>query len=130
MCIDEIYEHIQIQHPLGIQPRDENKTEDMVIIMKEMQEYVPMPWWKQSRMPSLDRTVQVTKTRAHLIEFAGDQKTAARERGAQKAKVCAVSHTNRLAGLVPVVADWHTKVKLLEVMIIHHNTCMCACIYS
>ncbi|KAL5489195.1 hypothetical protein EMCRGX_G018261 [Ephydatia muelleri] len=104
-------------HPLGIQLRDENKTEDMVIIMKEMQEYVPMVETVENvYVPSLDKTVQVTKTRAHLIEFAGDQKTAARERGAQKAKVCAVSHTNRLAGLVPVVADWHTKVKLLEVI--------------
>ncbi|KAL5486502.1 hypothetical protein EMCRGX_G018990 [Ephydatia muelleri] len=57
-------------HPLGIQPRDENKTEDMVGIMKELQKYVPM--------------VETVK--------------------------------NLLAGLIPVVADWHTKVKLLEVI--------------
>ena len=44
--------------------------------------------------------------------------------------MCAVSHTNRLAGLIPVVADWHTKVKLLEVMVIYHikYVRMCACI--
>ena len=114
---------------LGFNP--EMKIKQKIWLSKEMQEYVPMVETVENvYVPSLNRTVQVTKTRAHLIEFAGDQKTAARGRGAQRAKVCAVSHTNRLAGLVPVVADWHTKVKLLEVMIIHHNACMCACIYS
>jgi len=33
--------YILIQHPLGIVPRDENKTKDMVGIMQEIQQYVP-----------------------------------------------------------------------------------------
>jgi len=41
--------------------------------------------------------------------------TAERARGAKKAKVNAVSPSEQLAGLIPVAADWHTKVKLLEV---------------
>ena len=52
---------------------------------------------------------------AHHILFAGDQKTAARARGAQKAKVHEVSPSSKLVGLIPVVMDWHTKVKLLDV---------------
>ena len=47
--------------------------------------------------------------------YIGDQKTAARARGAQKAKVNALTPSERLIGLIPVVADWHTKVKLLDV---------------
>ena len=42
-------------------------------------------------VPSLDRTVHVVKTHAHLIEFAGDQKIAARGRGAQK-QMCVQFH--------------------------------------
>ena len=52
---------------------------------------------------------------AHPILFSGDQKTAARGRGAQKAKMNALSPSARLEGLVPVAADWHTKVKILDV---------------
>lgn len=36
------------------------------------------------------------------------------ERG-PKAKVNALTPSERLIGLIPVVADWHTKVKLLDV---------------
>eukprot|EP00731_Ephydatia_muelleri_P023069 Em0015g652a len=39
-----------------------------------------------------------------------------RGRGAQKAKVHELSPLCTLSGLIPVVADWHTKVKLLEVI--------------
>ena len=56
---------------------------------------------------------------AHHILFARDQKTAARARGAQKAKVHEVSPSSKLVGLIPVVVDWHTKVKLLDVSSSH-----------
>ena len=106
------------QQPLGIQPREENRTEDMVGIMREAQQYVPMmETVEEVYVPSIDKSVEVTKAHAQLIQFAGDQKTAARARGAQKAKANALSPSDRLAGLVPVVADWHTKVKLLEVQV-------------
>ena len=54
---------------------------------------------------------------AHVcpIFVGGDQLTAARARGAQKAKVNALTPKSRLEGLVPAVEDWHTKVTLLTV---------------
>lgn len=52
------------------------------------------------------------------IQFAGDQKTVAHARGAQLAKVNAATPSGRLMGLVPTVADWHTKVKLLDVSVV------------
>lgn len=108
------------QNPLGILPRDENKTEHMVDIMDVLQQYVPMvEMVKDYHVPSIGRTVQVVTALTHPIQFAGDQKTAVRARGAQKAKVNEVSPSRRLAGLVPVVADWHTKVILLNVSPLH-----------
>ena len=78
--------------------------------MAELQQYVPymVEVLKDVYVPNIDKTVQVVETLSHPIEFAGDQKTAARGRGAQKAKTHESSLSGRLAGLVPVAADWHT----------------------
>lgn len=87
--------------------------------MKETQKYVPLvESTKSTYIPSLDVNVQVPTARAHRILFVGDQKTAARARGAQMAKVNSTSPSSCLAGFVPAVADWHTKVILLQVRII------------
>lgn len=87
--------------------------------MREFHKYVPMvEYEKDVYVPSVDESVQVVCGRAHVIQFAGDQKTAARARGAQWAKVSADTPSGRLMGLVPAVADWHTKLKLLDVSFI------------
>ena len=81
-------------------------------IIAESQKYVPMiETAKDVHIPSIESLLLVFLS--HLLH--GDQKTATRARGAQKAKVNAVSPSRRLVGLVPVAADWHTKVKLLGV---------------
>ncbi|XP_064386655.1 uncharacterized protein LOC135335133 [Halichondria panicea] len=104
-------------HPLGILPKDENKTEHMIDIMSDLQQYVPMvEMVKDFYIPTIARTVPVVTARAYLLQFAGDQKTAARARGAQKAKVNEVPPSGQLVGLVlPVATDWHTKMILLNV---------------
>ncbi len=90
----------------------------MVDIMSELQQYVPMVEMVQDcYVPSIATSVPVVTAHAHLIHFAGDQKTAARARGAQKAKVNEVSPSGRLVGLVPIATDWHTKVTWLNVSI-------------
>jgi len=86
--------------------------------METMQHYVPMAeCFNKFSIPSLNKTVELHTARAHCIEFAGDQKTAARGRGAQKAINSSPSPMKRLTGLIPVAVDWHTKVKLLDVSI-------------
>ena len=87
--------------------------------MREFHKYVPMMDYKKDvHVPSTDESVQVVCGIAHVIKFAGDQKTAARARGAQLAKVRADTPSGRLMGLVPAVADWHTELKLLDVSFI------------
>ena len=87
--------------------------------MRELHKYVPMmEYEKDVYVPSIDKSVQAVAGSAHMIQFAGDQKTAARARGAQLAKVHAATPSRRLMGLVPAVADWHTKVKLLHVSLV------------
>ena len=89
----------------------------MIDIMSDLQQYVPMvEMVKDFYIPTIARTVPVVTARAYLLQFAGDQKTAARARGAQKAKVNEVPPSGQLVGLVlPVATDWHTKMILLNV---------------
>lgn len=51
----------------------------------------------------------------HKILIAGDELTAARARGAKKHMANALTPMERLEGLVPTNADWHSKAALLGV---------------
>ena len=102
--------------PLGILPKNENKGEDMVAIMNHLHQYAPLvQQCEDHHVASIDETVRVWSARARPILFGGDQLTAARARGAKKAKVNAVSPAARFEGLVPVAEDWHAKVAFLQV---------------
>ncbi len=108
--------HSYLQHPLGILPHDENKTDQMIEIMETTQQYVPLiDKVKDVYVDSTDETVQVHTALGHAILFAGDQKTASRARSAQKARTNALKPSKQLIGLIPIASDWHTKVKLLDV---------------
>ena len=88
----------------------------MVAIMAHLHQYAPIVEHVEPvHVASIDKTVQVTTARVHPILVGGDQLTAARARGAKKAKVNALTPTRRLEGLLPMVEDWHTKVTLLTV---------------
>lgn len=79
--------------PLGIIPRNENKTDQLIQIMEELHHYVPAK---------------------HQLSFAGDQLTAARARTARKIRVNSKDELKSLRGLVPFAADWHCKVNFME----------------
>ena len=55
----------------------------MVDILERVHQYVPMvEMMKEVHIPSLNKAVQVPTALSHPIQFSGDQKTAARARGA------------------------------------------------
>ncbi len=96
---------------MSIIPKNENKGDEMVDIMDTMHTYVPMIETSQAVIvPSLNESVQVRKATSFPILVHGDYLTASRARGAQKAKINSESPSSRLEGLVPVAADWHTKL--------------------
>ena len=104
--------------PLGIIPKNENKGDEMVEIMTTLHQYVPaVEYSEQFYIPSSQQSVQVPKACLHPIIIGGDQLTSARARSAKKAKLHSDSSVGRLEGLIPIAADWHTKVNLLEVSI-------------
>ena len=109
---------------LGIIPKNENtcKGDEMVEIMSTLHQYVPVvEYTEQYYIPSSQQSVQVPKASLHQIIIGGDQLTAARGRGAEKAKLHADSPVSRLDGLIPVAEDWHTKLNLLEVSTKHND---------
>ena len=109
------------QVPLGIIPKSENKGDEMVEIMSNLHQYVPkVEYTEDCFISDIGETVQVPSAFLHPILIGGDQLTAARGRGAKKAKVHADSPTSRLEGLIPVAEDWHTKVTLLQVSKAHY----------
>ena len=94
-------------------PKNENKGDE---IMSSLHQYVPtVKYVEDCFIPSTGLTTQVPKASLHPIIIGGDQLTAARARGAKKAKLHVNSPISRLEGLIPVAEDWHTKVTLLKV---------------
>ncbi len=88
----------------------------MVDILERVHQYVPMvEMMKEVHIPSLNKAVQVPTALSHPIQFSGDQKTAARARGAQNARMNSTLPSDRLVGIIPVAVDWHTKVKVVDV---------------
>lgn len=52
--------------------------------------------------------------------LGGDQLSVARARGSQLIRANSENNLDRLAGLLPVAEDWHTKVIFMEVS--EHNS--------
>jgi hypothetical protein len=105
-----------MQVPLGILPLNENKTDEMVDIMKHVHSnYIPFQEHAEDKTISTGETVTVTKAKHHQILFGGDQLTAARMRSAQKARMNKDYPSDGLCGIVPVSEDWHIKANFLGV---------------
>ncbi|KAL5475126.1 hypothetical protein EMCRGX_G027185 [Ephydatia muelleri] len=75
--------------PLGVLLKNENVLNDMVDILDELHNHIPL---------------------------GGDQLTVARIRGSQRVEFNAENGDERLEGFFPVIEDWHTKMCFMEVI--------------
>ncbi len=90
----------------------------MVEIVTHLHQYVPaIEFEEEIVIPSSGEAVKVPKARFSPVLLGGDQLTAARVRGAKKAKVSADVPSTRLEGIIPVAEDWHTKMNFLGVCV-------------
>ena len=77
-----------MQVPLGILPLNENKTDEMVQIMKQVHDhYIPFNEYTEEKIISNGETVTITKAKQHQILFDGDQLTAAENENCTASKV-------------------------------------------
>ena len=106
-CIDFM------QVPLGVQLFNENKTNEMCLIMQNLHKYVPTKLIQKR----YDTDMVCEEGHYHKILFGGDQLTVCRSRGAQAARSNDDPTINVacLGGLVPVTEDWHARMTLLRV---------------
>lgn len=102
--------------PLGIIQKNENKIDEMVTILSNLQQYVPLAQkMVELEVDGEDEPEQLTIDRFHTILLGGDQLTVARIRSAQAARLNSESGSGQLRGFMPVVEDWHAKLCLMEV---------------
>ena len=104
------------QVPLGVLLRDENKLEEMVDVLVNLQQYVPLTIHsKEVEVPSTEETMSMQEAHIHQILFGGDFLTAKRARGAQRIRSNSTHDYDKLKGFLPVSEDWHTKQCFLSV---------------
>ena len=94
--------------------KNENKSDDMVEIMSHLLKYTPVVEYNEDVQVEGDTNV-VERASVYPILFGGDQLTAARARGAKKAKINSYYPVTQLDGLIPCAEDWHTKMNFLGV---------------
>ena len=115
-CLNIVF---NLQVPLGVLFKLEQKHEDMLSIMESTQhQYAPFTTVQKvvhAVTEEGEEDVTVDEVQFHPLLFGGDQLTAERSRS------CKTSHDNsdtpheRLDGLEPVVEDWHVKQSLYGV---------------
>lgn len=96
--------------------KNENKLEEMVDILQELQKFVPSKSeTKDVQVPNTNEVRSLSEIAFHRLLFGGDQLTAKRARGGVRIRNNSTNSADRLEGLLPVSEDWHTKVVFLEV---------------
>ena len=107
-----------MQAPLGVYLKDENKLEEIVDILDELQKFAPS--YSQTTEVPIPNTSEVRSLKEiafHRLLFGGDQLTAKRARAGVRIRNNSMNSADRLEGLLPVAEDWHAKVVFLEVSI-------------
>ena len=117
VVIIELNVHVSLfQVPLGVLPKNENKTKEMVEILIHLHQYVPQVVQKEVN----DKNDTVYKEVTHRVMLGGDQLSQARARGALKIKSNSVNPSTRLQGFILTIEDWHAKQTLFEVIWKYH----------
>ena len=88
-----------MQIPLGVITKNEQKMEEMIEIMEQLQSYIPR-YKEGSQMQ---------------IFFAGDQLTCERIRGAKRARKQPDDTSQRFSAFVENPGDWHALVAFYQV---------------
>ena len=101
---------LQLQIPLGVLMKNENKYSEMIDIMTHFHQYVPLLQGATSSDPDVPISNLPNKETLHPLLFGGDQLTVARARGCQELRLKSDTATGHLHGLLPTAEDWHTLV--------------------
>lgn len=96
--------------------KNENKTDEMVDILDDLQKYVPSERTTKEFLIAPGKVFSLQLDHFSHVLLGGDQLTVARICGAQRIRRNSYNGQDRVEGLVPVVEDWHAKVCFLKVL--------------
>ncbi|CAC5406574.1 unnamed protein product [Mytilus coruscus] len=100
--------------PLGILPLNENKTSDMIEILKTLHKYVPGSRSEEEINCEDERDDSCAGMRT--IPLGGDQLTVERIRSAHLCRFDGDTPEERLEGVIAMVEDFHEKMNFLQVI--------------
>ena len=103
-----------IKVPLGVQLKNEMYLTEMCSVLDSFTKYVPIKESSKSIQIN-DKSYTYDDTKLIQLMLFGDQLTAARVRGAAQLRSSQTEAKDTLQGFVPVIADWHSKICLVEV---------------
>jgi uncharacterized protein YjaG (DUF416 family) len=106
--------------PLGVLLKNENKGDEMVQIMEHVHQYIPNFTHGSTVYKTGNGEIEVPQESLMKVLFGGDQLTAARGRGAKRARVNSISQISRLEGIIPCAEDFHVKLNFLDVSVANH----------
>ena len=97
--------------------KDENKIDEMVKILDDLQQYVPSVEEISVHQVTTEdgtHTDKIRDIKYHRLLLAGDQLTVKRARSARSQRDNSQHAQGKLRGFVPVAQDWHAGQCLLE----------------
>ena len=95
--------------------RNENKLDDMCLILDELQKYCPSNISLQEIQLPDGSIYEYRQVKLYEIGLGGDQLTCARIRGAQGLRMNHDCTDHQLKGFVPIAEDWYTRLTLVTV---------------
>ena len=101
--------------------KDENKIDEMVKILDDLNHYVPSTESISIHHVTTEdgiNTEKIRKVKYHSLLFAGDQLTVKRARSARSQRDNSQHAQGKLRGFVPVAQDWHAGQCLLDVRVL------------
>lgn len=102
------FDYIQI--PVGVLLLNENKLDEMGLILSHYMKLVPtVP--AEGQFPTPNGVLTFDDT---CFFSGGDQLTVAWIRGSQALRDTHDKPVDRLEGVIPVVEDWHTRMTLMK----------------
>lgn len=88
----------------------------MVEIMQHLHQYIPaVEFNKTVHLTTTGEEIEVSQSLLRKILLGGDQLTAARARGAKRARANSLSSVTRLEGIEPTASDFHVFLNMLDV---------------
>ena len=103
-----------MQAPLGVLLKDENKMDEMVDILQDLQRYTPSVS-TEVHVPNTSEGKALREVAFHRLLLGGNQLTAKRARAGVCIRNNSTNGEDRFEGLLPIAEDWQAKAVLLEV---------------